>query len=146
IRKVLPLIGAAPFYICNTDAFWFGAKQSNMGALANVWDPEKMDIALLLSPTRGSVGVDWQGDFDLAPDGRLLRPEGPKPFVYAGVALIKPELFLNATGEVIKLAPYLFAAAEAGRLYGVASQGLWLHVGSIGAIEEAERAIAAYAD
>ena len=146
IRKVLPLIGAAPFYICNTDAFWFGAKQSNMRALANVWDPEKMDIALLLSPTRGSVGVDWQGDFDLAPDGRLLRPEGPKPFVYAGVALIKPELFLNATGEVIKLAPYLFAAAEAGRLYGVASQGLWLHVGSIGAIEEAERAIAAYAD
>ena len=58
--------------------------------------------------------------------------------------LIKPELFLNATQEVIRLAPYLFAAAEAGRLYGVASQGLWLHVGSIGAIEEAERAITAY--
>ena len=45
---------------------------------------------------------------------------------------------------IIKLSPYLFAAGAAGRLYGVVSQGLWLHVGSIGAIEEAERAIAAY--
>lgn len=144
IRKALPLIGATAFYICNTDAFWFGAKQSNLLRLAQVWDPEKMDIALLLSQTKGSVGVDWQGDFDLASDGRLLRPEGPKSFVYAGVALIKPDLFFNAREEIIKLSPYLFAASAAGRLYGVVSQGLWLHVGSIGAIEEAERAIAAY--
>ncbi|MGI9231515.1 MAG: hypothetical protein ACR2HL_07310 [Methylocystis sp.] len=58
--------------------------------------------------------------------------------------MIKPELFFDATGDVIKLSPYLFAAGAAGRLYGVISQGLWLHVGSIEAIEEAERAIAAY--
>ena len=144
IRKALPLIGPAPFYICNTDAFWFGAKQSNLLLLAQAWDPKKMDIALLLSQTKGSVGVDWQGDFDLAPDGRLLRPEGPKSYVYSGVALIKPELFYDATEDVIKLSPYLFEAGAAGRLYGVVSQGLWLHVGSIGAIEEAERAITAY--
>jgi MurNAc alpha-1-phosphate uridylyltransferase len=144
IRKALPLIGSAPFFMCNTDAFWFGAKQSNLLLLAQAWDPKKMDIALLLSQTKGSVGVDWQGDFDLAPDGRLLRPEGPKSYVYSGVALIKPELFFDATGDVIKLSPYLFAAGAAGRLYGVVSQGLWLHVGSIEAIEEAERAIAAY--
>lgn len=41
IRKALPLIGATAFYICNTDAFWFGAKQSNLLRLAQVWDPEK---------------------------------------------------------------------------------------------------------
>ena len=144
IRKALPLIGAEPFFICNTDAFWFGAKQSNLLLLAQAWDPKKMDIALLLSQTKGSVGVDWQGDFDLAPDGRLLRPEGPKSYVYSGVALVKPELFSDATEDVVKLSPYLFAAGAAGRLYGVVSQGLWLHVGSIEAIEEAERTIAAY--
>ena len=143
IRKVLPLIGDAPFYVYNTDAFWFDAPRSNLLTLAQAWDPDKMDAALLLAPTQGSVGVDWEGDFDLAPDGRIIRRAGPKSYVYAGVGLLKPQLFAQETQEVFKLAPFLFAAAEKGRLFGVVSEGLWLHVGSIDAIGAAERAIAA---
>jgi len=143
VRKVLPLIGDAPFFICNTDAFWFGAPRSNLLALAQSWDPERMDAALLLAPTQGSVGVDWDGDFDLSPDGRVIRRAGAKPYVYSGVGLIKPALFAGETRDVFKLAPFLFAAAERGRLFGVVSSGLWLHVGTVAAIEEAEKAIAA---
>lgn len=143
IRKVLPLIGAAPFFICNTDAFWFGAPRSNLLALADAWDADRMDAALLLSATQGNVGVDWDGDFDLSPEGRIIRREGPKPYVYSGVGLIKPQLFAKETRDVFKLAPFLFEAAEKGRLFGVVSQGLWLHVGTVAAIGEAERAIAA---
>jgi MurNAc alpha-1-phosphate uridylyltransferase len=143
IKKVLPLIGDDPFFVCNTDAFWHDAPQSNLVALAQSWDAEKMDAALLLAPTIGSVGVDWEGDFDLSPDGRIIRRAGPKPYVYAGVALLKPRLFANETQDVFKLAPFLFAAAEEGRLFGVVSAGLWLHVGTVAAIAEAEKAIAA---
>ncbi len=143
IKKVLPLIGDAPFFICNTDAFWIDAPQSNLVALARAWDPEKMDAALLLAPTQGSVGVDWEGDFDLAEDGRIIRREGPKPYVYSGVGLIKPQLFAKEKSDVFKLAPFLFSAAESGRLYGVVSSGLWLHVGTVAAIADAEKAIAA---
>ncbi|WP_442756870.1 nucleotidyltransferase family protein [Methylocystis sp. JAN1] len=143
IKKVLPLIGDAPFFICNTDAFWFGAPRSNLLALAQAWDAEKMDAALLLSPTQGSVGVDWEGDFDLSPEGRIVRRAGPKPYVYSGVGLIKPQLFAQETQDVFKLAPFFFSAAEKGRLFGVVSSGLWLHVGTAAAIEEAEKAIAA---
>lgn len=143
IRKVLPLIGDDPFYICNTDAFWFGAPHSNLVALAQAWDASQMDAALLLSPTQGSVGVDWDGDFDLSPEGRIIRRAGPKPYVYSGVGLIKPQLFAQETQDVFKLAPFLFAAAEQGRLYGVVSSGLWLHVGTVAAIGQAEKAIAA---
>jgi MurNAc alpha-1-phosphate uridylyltransferase len=143
IRKVLPLIGDAPFYVWNTDAFWFDAPCANLLTLAQAWDPEKMDAALLLAPTQGSIGVDWEGDFDLTPEGRIIRRTGAKPYVYAGVGLLKPQLFAQETREVFKLAPFFFAAAEQGRLFGVASQGLWLHVGAIDAIGAAERAIAA---
>lgn len=143
IRKVLPLLGDDPFYIGNTDAFWFDAPQSNMLALARAWDASRMDAALLLAPTQGSVGVDWEGDFDLTPEGRIVRRAGPKPYVYSGVGLIKPQLFAQETQEVFKLAPFLFEAAEKGRLFGVAAQGLWLHVGTVAAIGEAEKAIAA---
>lgn len=142
IRKVLPWIGEAPFFVWNTDAFWFDAPRANLLSLAQAWDPEKMDAALLLAPTHGSIGVDWEGDFDLTRQGRIIRPAGPKPFVYAGVGLLKPQLFAQQTQEAFKLAPIFFAAAEQGRLFGVVSQGLWLHVGAIDAIDAAERAIA----
>lgn len=143
VKKALPLIGEEPFFICNTDAFWFDAPRPNLVALAQAWDGGKMDAALLLAPTQGSVGVDWDGDFDLAPDGRIIRRAGAKPYVYAGVGLIKPQLFAGETQDVFKLAPFLFAAAEKGRLFGVVSSGLWLHVGTVAAIDEAEKAIAA---
>ncbi|QGM99464.1 nucleotidyltransferase family protein [Methylocystis parvus] len=143
IKKVLPLIGDDPFFICNTDAFWFGAARSNLLALARAWDANEMDAALLLSPTQGSVGVDWEGDFDLSPEGRIIRREGAKPYVYSGVGLIKPQLFAGEAKDVFKLAPFLFSAAEKGRLFGVVSNGLWLHVGTVAAIEQAEKAIAA---
>ena len=142
IKKVLSQIGDEPFFICNTDAFWFDAPKSNILALAGAWDARKMDVALLLAPTRGSIGVDWDGDFDLDPEGRIIRREGPKPYVYAGVGLMKPELFANETRDVFKLAPLFFDAAARGRLYGVVSSGLWLHVGTMAAISEAEEAIA----
>jgi len=142
IRKALPLLGDDPFYICNTDAFWYDAPRSNLLALARSFDPGRMDAALLLSPTEGSVGVDWAGDFDLSPEGRIIRREGPKPYVYSGVGLIKPQLFANETRDVFRLAPFLFEAAEKGRLFGVVASGLWLHVGTVAAIEEAEKAIA----
>jgi len=143
IKKALPLIGDDPFFVCNTDAFWIDAARSNIRALAEAFDPDMMDAALLLAPTSGSVGVDWGGDFDLDAEGRIIRRDGQKPYVYAGVGLMKPQLFAGVADDVFKLAPFFFEAARKGRLYGVVSSGLWLHVGTVAAIAEAERAIAA---
>ncbi|TXT48486.1 MAG: nucleotidyltransferase [Methylocystaceae bacterium] len=142
IKKALPLIGNDPFFVCNTDAFWIDAARSNVLALADAFDPEMMDAALLLAPTSGSVGVDWGGDFDLDAEGRIIRRDGRKPYVYTGVGLMKPQLFAGVADDVFKLAPFFFEAARKGRLYGVVSSGLWLHVGTVAAIAEAERAIA----
>lgn len=141
IKKILPLVGDAPFFVCNTDAFWVDAPKSIVEALAAAFDPEKMDAALLLASTEMSIGVDWEGDFDLDESGRIIRRDGPKPYVYAGVGILKPQLFANETAEVFKLAPILFDAAARGRLLGVVSIGLWLHVGTVEAIAEAEMAL-----
>lgn len=142
IKKALPLIGGDPFYVCNTDAFWIDAARSNVRTLAEAFDPDVMDAALLLAPTSGSVGVDWGGDFDLDAEGRIIRRDGQKPYVYTGVGLMKPQLFAGVADDVFKLAPFFFEAARKGRLYGVVSSGLWLHVGTVAAIADAERAIA----
>jgi MurNAc alpha-1-phosphate uridylyltransferase len=143
IKRVLPLIGAEPFLICNTDAFWVEGPRSNIARLADAFDPEIMDIALLVAASAGSVGVDWPGDFTMTGEGRLhsRTDRHIAPYVYTGVGILKPELFADAKGDVFRLAPYFHAAAAKGRLYGVRLDGLWLHVGRPEAIREAEDAI-----
>jgi N-acetyl-alpha-D-muramate 1-phosphate uridylyltransferase len=143
IKRALDLIGDAPFFLCNTDAFWIEGPRSNLQRLAASFDPERMDAALLVASSAGAVGVDWPGDFSFAADGRL-RPRDDRhvaPFVYTGVGIIKPELFAGELPKVFRLAPFFFEAARKGRLYGERLDGLWLHVGCPEAIAEAEKAI-----
>ena len=144
IKKILPMLGDRPFFVSNTDAFWIAGPHSNLQRLAAAWDPQCMDVLLLLASTTTSVGVDWPGDFTMDEVGKLTRRREPQvaPFVYSGVGIMKPQLFANETRDVFRLAPYFFDAAQAGRLYGVRLDGLWLHVGTPDAIGEAERAIA----
>jgi len=141
IRKALPQIGEEPFFICNTDAFWKAGGGANLRALAQAWDAEKMDVLLLLARTKGNVGVDWDGDFERDDEGRLSQPSGLRRYVYAGVGIMKPEAFASVAKEVFPLSPYFHDAGKQGRLYGVASEAHWLHVGTIAAIAEAEAAI-----
>ncbi len=145
IRRALPLLGSDGFVICNTDALWIAGPRPNLPRLFADWDPERMDVLLLVADVATSVGVDWPGDFHMDPQGRLTRRlDGDvAPFVYAGVGIMKPEAFAGLTdGTPVRLAPYFFDAAEKGRLFGTRLDGQWLHVGTPEAIAEAEAAIA----
>jgi MurNAc alpha-1-phosphate uridylyltransferase len=144
IAKVLPWLGPEPVFLANTDAFWVEGPTDNHRRLAAAWDPERMDILLLVAAAAASVGVDTPGDFNMAPDGRLTRrPEREiAPFVYTGTAIVKPGLFEAETREIFPLVPFLFEAATKGRLFGQRLDGLWLHVGTPQAIEDAERKLA----
>ncbi len=144
IAKALPLLGSEPFFLANTDAFWVEGPADNLRRLAGAWDAEKMDILLLVAAVTASVGVEAPGDFKMAPDGRLTRRAEHEiaPFVYTGVGIIKPMLFASDEREIFPLAPFFFEAAKKGRLFGQRLDGLWLHVGTPQAIEDAERKIA----
>ncbi len=143
IKRALPALGRDPFLICNTDAFWIEGPRSNIARLADAFDPEAMDVALLVAAAAGAVGVDWPGDFTMTREGRLMgrEPRQVAPFVYTGVGIVKPQLFDNEAADVFRLAPFFHASAAAGRLFGVRLDGLWLHVGRPETIAEAERAI-----
>ena len=144
IRKVAAELGPDPFLVCNTDAVWLEGPRPNLARMLSEWDPERMDVLLLVASSVGSIGVDWPGDFKMDGDGRLVRRAEPEvaPFVYAGVGIMKAELFDGIDDEVFRLAPLFFAAADHRRLYGSRLDGTWLHVGTPAAIAEAEAAIA----
>jgi MurNAc alpha-1-phosphate uridylyltransferase len=143
VKRALPLIGAEPFFLCNTDAFWIEGPRSNLRRLAEAFDAQTMDAILMVAASAGAVGVDWPGDFTMDREGRLTarEPRRVAPFVYTGVGIIKPQLFEGVAADVFRLAPFFYRAAEKGRLYGLRLDGLWLHVGRPESIAEAERAI-----
>ena len=147
IRHVLAQFDEAPFFICNTDAFWAGEEHDNLRAMAQMWDANKMDVLLLLADRTSSIGVDGPGDFFLDTNGRLTRrgAAAHAPCVYSGVGIIKPQLFAQEDNDVFGLAKFFFAAGERERLYGLELSGTWLHVGRPQTIAEAEHALGALA-
>jgi N-acetyl-alpha-D-muramate 1-phosphate uridylyltransferase len=141
--KALPQLGAAPFYLINSDTIWIDGVRPNLLALAENFEPASMDALLLLAPTAGSIGYSGRGDFAFAADGRLRRRAEREvaPFVYAGVAIVSPALFKDAPQGEFPLVVLFDRAAEQGRLHGLRLQGLWMHVGTPDAIARAENAI-----
>mgnify|MGYP001250003626 CR=1 FL=1 len=146
-KKALELLGPDPFFVVNTDAMWLEGPASNMRRLARRWNSDQMDVLLLLASAASSIGHDGDGDFNMTPDGRLSRrPEREiAPFIYAGVGLVKPELFADTPDGPFSLNLLFDRAIEAGRLYGLRLDGEWLHVGTPTAILEAEEHVAASA-
>ena len=147
VKRALPLLGDAPFLLMNSDSLWIEGPQSNVVRLVEAWDPERMDILLLLASTATSFGYDGSGDFSMDPTG-LLERRGERrmaPFVYAGVAILKPELFADTPDGPFSLNLLFDRAIEAGRLHGLRLDGEWLHVGTPDAIAGANERIVASA-
>jgi N-acetyl-alpha-D-muramate 1-phosphate uridylyltransferase len=147
VVKALAALGDAPFFHINSDTIWIDGVQPNLGRLAAAFAPEGMDALLLLAPTATSIGYAGRGDYAMAADGRLMR-RGERdvvPFVYAGAAILAPALFDGAPAGAFPLTAMFDRAAEAGRLYGLRLEGVWMHVGTPEAVAAAEAAIVASA-
>ncbi len=144
VRKALPLLGAEPFFHVNSDSLWSETGTSNIAAMADAWKPHSMDLLLLLAPRETSIGFDGAGDFFCDEAGRLARrgKADGAPYIYAGVAILKPELFSDTPEGPFSLNLLFDRAIAAGRLHGVVLEGQWLHVGTPDAIAPAEAAFA----
>ncbi len=147
VKKALDLVGAAPFVVMNSDSFWLEGPTPNLARLIERWAPEAMDLLLLVAPTATSLGYEGAGDFVMAPDGRLERrgERAVAPFIYAGVAILKPELFADTPDGAFSLNLLFDRAIARERLYGLRLDGQWLHVGTPEAIQAAEERVKASA-
>ena len=148
VVKALGTLGREPFIHVNSDTIWIDGVKPNLERLAEAFDAATMDGLLLLAPSAGSIGYAGRGDFIMAADGRLRPRAEPDiaPFVYAGAALLRPELFKDAPAGAFSLTRLFERAAAAGRLHGLRLEGRWMHVGTPSAIADAEAAIAASSD
>ena len=127
IVHALPLLGAAPFLLVNSDVF----TDFDYRTLASAQIPT---IVLVQNPKHNAGG-----DFGLDPAGHV-RAE-PRSYTYAGIAVLDPILFAGLEPGRRPLKPVLDAAIARGELHGVYFDGLWIDVGTPERLEAA-RAIA----
>jgi MurNAc alpha-1-phosphate uridylyltransferase len=145
VVKALPLLGDQPFFHLNADTIWIDGARSNLARLAEAFDPQRMDILLLLAPTASSIGYAGAGDYAMATDGTLRRRKENQvvPFVYAGVAIMSPSAFDDAPDGAFSLTDIFDRVNAQDRLFGLRMDGVWMHVGTPDAIGAAEDALLA---
>src|SRR4051812_10496160 len=142
VVKALPLLGDAPFFHVNSDTLWIDGVRSNLTRLAENFDPERMDILLLMAPTATSIGYSGRGDYGMLADGALRKRKEKEvvPFVYAGAAILSPSIFEGAPAGEFSLTKCFDRANEQERLFGLRLDGVWMHVGTPDAVHAAEEA------
>jgi N-acetyl-alpha-D-muramate 1-phosphate uridylyltransferase len=141
IARALPRLGNDPFFVMNADCFWTDGKVPALQRMKAAWNDSTMDCLLLLCHPDQTTGYDALGDFIVASDGRITRrrtKDDPPSPAYIGGYLVHPRFFIGAPQGRFSTNVLWDKAIAKGRLFGLAHDGHWLHVGTVGAIAEAE--------
>jgi MurNAc alpha-1-phosphate uridylyltransferase len=145
VVKALPHFEGEPFFILNSDSIWVEGYSAALPAMMRLWDESRMDALLLLSAMVSSLGYEgWRGDFRLSSSGHVSRvPDRViSPFAFPGVQIAHPRLFANPPAEIFSTNVMWDRAIAKDRLYGARLDGVWLHVGSPQARDDAEAFLA----
>jgi len=141
IAKAMPLFDGEPFFTHNSDSLWVEGMGSALTRMCERWNPDSMDALMLMAPMVNAIGFEGRGDFEMDSLGGLKRRAEMTlaPFVWTGVQIVHPRLFEDApkSGR-FSINPLWDKAIDKGRLFGIRLDGVWLHVGSPQALEEAE--------
>jgi N-acetyl-alpha-D-muramate 1-phosphate uridylyltransferase len=142
IARALPLLGNDPFFVMNADCFWVDGAVPALARLKSLWDDATMDCLLLVCDPAATTGYDGAGDFVFTDNGRIARAKtdpAAKAFAYIGGYIVHPRLFKDAPEGAFSMNKLWDRAIANNRLFGLAHDGHWLHVGTVGAIDDAER-------
>ncbi|HKY92330.1 MAG TPA: nucleotidyltransferase family protein [Nevskiaceae bacterium] len=124
VFRALDLLGDDPFLVVNSDIY----SRFDLAPLAaRAAAMPARDLAhLVLVPNPAERP---NGDFALVDDGRVLN-DGALRLTYAGLSILKPELFWNCEDGRFSLVPLWRHAAACGQLGGERYDGLWSDVGT----------------
>lgn len=141
VVKALSLLGPSPFFILNSDSVWVESATAALPAMIAKWDEAGMDGLLLLADMHTAMGYEGSGDFVLMKNGLIGRARdhaGIPACAYPGVQIAHPRLFEGAPKGAFSTNMMWDRAIAKGRLFGTMLDGVWIHVGTPEARDEAE--------
>lgn len=130
VKKALSSLGDSPFFIVNGDAFWIDApEKKTLASMAQAYDPDKMDILLLLQPVERMKLTKGVGDYNRQLDGRIGRSmDRTGSFMFAGVMICHPRIFENSPEGKFSMRVLMDKAQAEHRLYSIINPGDWHHI------------------
>ena len=141
IKHARPLLGDAPVMIANIDSLWIEGETPALESLKAAWDPEQMDLCLLLVRRGHGIGFEGPQGFFRDDAGRLVhsaKPEPPTPYANVGFQILKPQILDQEPDGAFSIVPVWWRLSEQGRLFGAVMDGFWMHVGDPAAREATE--------
>jgi MurNAc alpha-1-phosphate uridylyltransferase len=124
------LLGDAPFFVINGDAFWLDGPATALLRLAGAIRIEEADAVLLLQRGAQVMGEVGAGDFALDDWGKPRRPKENEqvPYIFAGVQVLSPVLFADSPPGAFSMNRLWDKAIEADRLRAIVHDGVWFHL------------------
>jgi len=141
IKHARPLLGDDPIMVANIDSLWIEGETPALESLKAAWDPELMDLCLLLVRRGHGLGFEGPQGFFRDDAGRVIhsaKPEPPTPYANVGFQILKPQILDREPDGAFSIVPVWWRLSERGRLFGAVMDGFWMHVGDPAAREAAE--------
>lgn len=136
IATALPLLGEKAFLVVNGDVLTDIDFQTAFAAAASVDGQNKSaHLWLVDNPPHNP-----NGDFSLLSDGLIRsQDDAGTRLTFSGVGIYHPHLFHDTpANQAAKLAPLLRQAMAANQVSGQKHDGLWLDVGTVERLQEAD--------
>lgn len=144
IKNALAGMGDGPFYVLSGDSFWeSGPAGDALRRMASFWDPEKMDLLLLLQPLERMHTGHRVGDYNLAAGGKAVRSrDRTGTHMWTSMRICDSRLFEDTPDEAFSFLALMDRAEARGRLYALVHDGEWYHITTPEDLTAIERALA----
>ncbi len=145
IKNALNTMGEDPFYIISGDSLWTnGPDKTALERMAAAWNPDKMDLLLLLQPVSRMTTTQGVGDYDLADNGSAIRsPDKKGSYMWTSIRICKPELFKDTPDTPFSFLEIMDKAEQNGRLHGLIHDADWHHISTAADLERVNKTFAA---
>jgi MurNAc alpha-1-phosphate uridylyltransferase len=141
IQHARTLLGEDPIFVANIDSLWLEAGTTALEALKTAWDPARMDFLLLLVRRGHGIGFEGPQGFLMDAEGRLTHSAAHDvvtPFANVGFGILKPAILDGQADACFSIVPIWHRLQAQGRLFGMAMEAFWMHVGDPAARDAAE--------
>jgi len=141
IQHARALLGEDPIFVANIDSLWLEGATPALEGLKAAWDPQRMDLLLLLVRRGHGIGFEGPQGFLMDASGRLTHSASPDvvtPFANVGFGILKPQILDGQADAAFSIVPIWHRLQAEGRLYGAPMDAFWMHVGDPAARDEAE--------
>ena len=141
VVKALPLLGNNAFFVFNCDAITLDGATPMLSRMRAAWNPNALDVLMLVTPMETAHGFDGAGDFFVESDGTMKRRgTAPRaPYIYAGVTTMHPRALAGEPAAPFSMNKVWDKALAAGRMKALIHDGAWYHVGTPEAVSATEK-------